>query len=108
MKNVSLLLDFTDEYQILGVHSRCVDFLDSEVDSATLCEETAEGRDHLLQLLAIVAKHRLEKHTQTLMAHAVKIPTKHLELFNPAIDPSVMQQVLASKGKHVWGYVVIY
>ncbi len=54
-------------------------------------------------MLAIVSEHRFEKYTQILMSQAVKIPIKHLQLFNSHILPSVMQQVLARKGKYVLG-----
>ncbi len=58
------MLDFANEYRIVGLYRRCMDYLDMEVDRATRCEETAEAGTDLLPLLAIVSKHGLEQHIE--------------------------------------------
>ncbi len=97
MENVSLLLDFTDEYQIAGLHSRCLKCLDAEVEKATSSQDTDEGRCHLLRVLAIVSKHCLEAQTEKLIPQAAKIPTECLKLYYGEIKASVMEKVYEMK-----------
>ncbi len=97
VENVSLLLDFADEYQIGGLRSRCLECLDKEVQKATVCKITDEGRCHILRVLTIVSKHSQEALTEKLIPQAARIPTEYLKLYYGVIKASVMQKVYEKK-----------
>ncbi len=97
VKNVSLLLEFANDYRIAGLYSRCMAFLNTQVDRATRCEDSDEAGTDLVQLLAILSKHRLEQHVEKRIPHAANMPTDDLDRFDSQIEASVMQKVRARK-----------
>ncbi len=92
-ENLTLLFEFSREYQMEGLKQSCVQFLIEDI------AKTPDGDCHLCDLLVVASEYSATDHLEQLIAKVARLETAVILKIHGKVDNGVLAAVYMAKSK---------